>query len=122
MLHEAQADSKDEPIILDDDLWNNIQLGGDGDLLHLAARARSWDQRNTHESRPPSPLVDEYRFASHLHPFICLVSEPQPWVPGPSLRLHEASGECAGSWPASGQPLLVLRSHQVRNILPLYHL
>ena len=86
MLHEAQADSKDEPIILDDDLWNNIQLGGDGDLLHLAARARSWDQRNTHESRPPSPLVDEYRFASHLHPFICLVSEPPKFiVPEPTL-------------------------------------
>ena len=122
MLHEAQANSKDESIALDDDLRNNIQLGGYVDLLLVAARAHAWDQRSAHAAVPLGALVDECLFAAHLHPAFHLVGEPRPRLPAPSLRLHKASGECAGPRPASGQPLLVLRGHKVRNILPLYHL
>lgn len=122
MLHEAQADSKDESIALDDDLRSNIQLGGYVDLLHLAARAHAWDQKCAHAAVPLGALVDECLFAAPLHPAFRLVGEPRPRLPAPGLRLHKAGGERAGPRPASGQPLLVLRGHQVRNILPLHHL
>ena len=102
MLHEAQADSKDEQVTLDNDLRSNIQLDGYSDLLHLAERAHAWDQRRAHAARPLGPLVDEHWFAAHVHPAIHLVGELGSRLPAPGLRLHEAGGERAGSRPAPG--------------------
>ena len=58
MLHEAKTDSKDGEIEFDYDLRDNIQLGGDVHLLHLAARAHAWDRKHTLAARSRGPLVD----------------------------------------------------------------